>query len=193
MDQQSVVLKKLINSSKIKRRVRRLVKTIVEDYRSDELIVVGLLKGSFMFLADLVRQFHLHRVPIVVDFMGVSSYGSSTRSSGKVSLIRELSTDIRGGRVLLVDDILDTGLTLSWVYEHLLEHEPSMLKTCVLLEKIGRRKTHFEADYVGFHVPNTFVVGYGLDYDSRYRELPHISQIILPDEGETSDPDEGVE
>ena len=174
-----VELKPLIEEQKIKERVEGLVEEIVNDLHQNELVVIGLLKGSFMFLADLVRQLHSHKIPIIIDFMTVSSYGSGIESSGKIEMTRDVSSDIADSHVLLVDDILDTGITLDFVYNHLKEMGPAVLKTCVLLEKTERRKVHFEADYVGFNVPNAFVVGYGLDYDNRYRELPYVSLLSI--------------
>ena len=174
-----VELKPLIKEQKIKERVACLVEEIVNDLHQNELVVIGLLKGSFMFLADLVRELHGHKIPIVIDFMTVSSYGTGTESSGTIEMTRDVSTDVADSHVLIVDDILDTGITLDFVYNHLKEMGPAVIKTCVLLEKAERRKVHFEADYVGFNVPNEFVVGYGLDYDNRYRELPYVSLLSI--------------
>ena len=168
-------LKLLISEHKLKHRIKSLVKTIAHDFKGNELVVVGLLKGSFMFLSDLVRMLYLQDIPLIIDFMIVSSYGSGQKSSGNVKLIRDISVDIKGKYVLLIDDILDTGYTLNFVAEHLLEKSPALLKTCVFLDKPSRRIIDFKPDYVGFIVPDGFIVGYGLDYAGRYRELPHVS------------------
>lgn len=176
------VLKPLITEEKLKDRVRDLVEAVVQDFHGDELVVVGLLKGSFMFLSDLVRLLYLHDIPLLIDFMTVFSYGAGMESSGEVSLSRDITTDIENRWVLLVDDIVDTGRTLDFVSKHLLEKKPAVLKTCVFLDKPARRVVPFRADYVGFAVPDVFVVGYGLDFDGRFRELPHVS-ILSFEEG----------
>jgi hypoxanthine phosphoribosyltransferase len=130
-----------------------------------------------MFMADLARLFHLARLPLRIDFMTFASYGSGTVSSGTVRLLKDLSVDVQGRRVLLVDDILDSGRTMARAYAHLVERRPAVLKTCVFLDKPARRAVDFRADYVAFEVPNEFVVGYGLDYDGRFREMPWVSRI----------------
>ena len=160
-------LKLLIDQESIKRRVKELAKEIEKDM-GESFIVVGLLKGSFVFVADLIREIDL---PVKVDFMWVSSYGSSTVSEGHIRILRDLSMDIQGQKVLLVDDILDTGYTLKEIKEILTLREPKLLKTCVLLDKSERRKVNVEADYVGFKVPDLFLVGYGLDWDEEGRNL----------------------
>ena len=171
----SFVLRSLYSESQIRTRIEDLVKEIMSSCVCREWIVIGLLKGSFMFLADLARQFYYNDIPIIIDFMGVSSYGSGTNSSGQLKLTSEIAHDIQNQNVLLVDDILDTGRTLKYTYNILLEREPALMKTCVLLDKPERRIVPFQADYVGFTIPNHFVAGYGLDYDGRYRERPDIS------------------
>lgn len=180
-----VRLEPLITDTQIRVRLEELVHEIARDAGDRELVVIGLLKGSFMFMADLVRLLFAHRVPLLLDFMVVSSYGSATVSSGAVSMSRDIATDIAGRRVLLVDDIIDTGRTLSVVADHLREQGPESLRTCVFLDKPERRVIPFQADYVGFTIPDRFVVGYGLDYDSRYRELPYLC--IASYEEETGD------
>ena len=151
---------------------------IAGDCPQEEIVVVGLLKGSFMFMADMVRLLHQRQIRLQLDFMAVSSYGSGT-TPGRLNMSRDISTNISGRFVLLMDDILDTGKTLSFVYDHLLKLEPSVLKTCVFLDKPDRRKSPFTADYVGYTVPDEFVVGYGLDYDNRYRELPYVAAVVF--------------
>ncbi|EDP75878.1 hypoxanthine phosphoribosyltransferase [Hydrogenivirga sp. 128-5-R1-1] len=159
----------LIKEDDIRRRVRELGKEIEEDFSdSEDFVVVGLLKGAFVFVADLVREIDL---PARIDFLWVSSYGQGMESSGSIRIVKDLDTDIEGRDVLLVDDILDTGITLREVYDFLKIKNPSRLKTCVFLDKKGRRKVEFEADYVGFEVPNVFLVGYGLDWGELGRNL----------------------
>ena len=173
-----VILKPLITEFDLKARVGNLVKEIASDYAGEgELVVIGLLKGSFMFMADLARLLYLHNVPLLIDFMLVSSYGSGTKSSGVVTVTRDITTDIEGKRILVVDDILDSGRTMTFAVTHLQKKGPATLKTCVFLDKPERREVDFHADYVGFQVPDKFLVGYGLDYDNRYRELPFISEV----------------
>jgi hypoxanthine phosphoribosyltransferase len=176
-----VVLKPFIDEAGIQRRVGELVGEIAADFRGGGMVVVSVLKGSFMFTADLVRRLHGQNIPLVIDFLQVSSYGSRTVSSGRISMVRDLTTDIENQRVLLVDDILDTGRTSEFLRSHLLRKKPGILKSAVLLDKPGRRAVPFQADYVGFRVPDAYVVGYGLDYDSRYRELPYLSLVSFND------------
>lgn len=162
----------LIKRDDIERRVKELGQEISSKYRdSEELIVIGLLKGAFVFMADLVREIEL---PLRIDFLWVSSYGDRMESSGSIKIVKDLDADIEGKRVLLVDDILDTGLTLKEIYEFLKIKNPESLETCIFLDKKGRRKVDFNADYVGFEVPNKFLVGYGLDWGELGRNLPGI-------------------
>jgi len=159
----------LIKEDDIRRRVSELASEIEKEFRdSEEFLVVGLLKGAFVFMADLVREIDL---PIRIDFLWVSSYGQSMESSGSIKIVKDLDADIEGKDVLLVDDILDTGLTLKEIYDFLLMKNPKRLKTCVFLDKKGRREVEFTADYVGFEVPNRFLVGYGLDWGELGRNL----------------------
>jgi hypoxanthine phosphoribosyltransferase len=160
----------LITEEHIARRVKSLARQIERDFHGREMVVVSLLSGTVMFLADLIR--HL-RLPLHLDFIGVSSYGSGTESRELV-FTKELRLDVRGRDVLLVDDILDTGKTLSRVLLKIRALEPRRIKTCMLLDKPARRVEKIRADYVGFEIPNLFVVGYGLDFAERYRNLPFI-------------------
>lgn len=160
----------LITDAQIARRIRVMSREIVRDFSGHEMVVVSLLNGTVMFLADLIRNLSL---PLRLDFIGVSSYGAGTES-GELVFTKELRLDVRGRDVLLVDDILDTGKTLSRVLDKLRALKPRRIKTCVLLNKAARRTDDVEADYVGFEIPDFFVVGYGLDFAERYRNLPFV-------------------
>lgn len=160
----------LITESQIDRRVRQLARQIARDYEGRDLVIASLLNGTVMFLADLVRHLNL---PLRLDFIGVSSYGAGT-TSGDLVFTKELRLDVRGRDVLLVDDILDTGRTISRVLPKLRALAPRRIQTCVLLDKPARRTEPIEADYVGFAIPDLFVVGYGLDFAERYRNLPFV-------------------
>jgi hypoxanthine phosphoribosyltransferase len=164
------VEKILFTEERIARRVKSLAREIERDFRGREMVVVSLLNGTVLFLADLIRHLNL---PLRLDFIGVSSYGAGTES-GELVFTKELRLDVRGRDVLLVDDILDTGKTLSRVVPKLQVLEPRRIQTCVLLDKPARRTHDVKADYVGFGIPDLFVIGYGLDYAERYRNLPFI-------------------
>jgi hypoxanthine phosphoribosyltransferase len=160
----------LITDREIARRLREMSRDIVRDFTGREMVVVSLLNGTVMFLGDLIRNLSL---PLRLDFIGVSSYGAGTES-GELVFTKELRLDVRGRDVLLVDDILDTGKTLYRVRNKLRALKPRRIKTCVLLNKAARRVEPIEADYVGFEIPDFFVVGYGLDFAERYRNLPFV-------------------
>jgi hypoxanthine phosphoribosyltransferase len=160
----------LITDEQLARRIKILARKIEKDFRGHEMVVVSLLSGTVMFLADLIRYLNL---PLRLDFMGVSSYGAGTES-GELVFTKELRIDVRGRDVLLVDDILDTGKTLSRVLPKLRALKPRRIKICVLLDKPARRVGKIKADYAGFSIPDLFVVGYGLDYAERYRNLPFV-------------------
>src|SRR5882672_1360536 len=171
----------LITDAEIARRIRQLSRTIEQDFKGHEMVVVSLLNGTVMFLADLIRNLSL---PLRLDFIGVSSCGDATHS-GELVFTKELRLDVRGRDVLLVDDILDTGKTLSRVLAKLQALKPRRIKTCVLLNKAARRVERVKTDYVGFDIPDVFVVGYGLDFAERYRNLsfvgvlhPHVYEKI---------------
>ena len=160
----------LIPETQIARRIRLLARQIERDFRGRELVVISLLNGTVMFLADLMRHLDL---PLRLDFMGVSSYGQGTES-GDLIFTKELRLEVRGRDVLLIDDILDTGRTMSRVLPKIRALHPRRVKICVLLDKPERRKYDIRADYVGFTIPDLFVVGYGLDFAERYRNLPFV-------------------
>ena len=168
--------KVILSESEIKAKVRELGSQITEDYSDKSPIIIGILKGSVIFLADLVRSIDL---PINIDFIAVSSYGSEMKSSGVVRIQYDMKTSIEGRDVLLVEDIVDTGLTLAHLMKSFSTRRPRSLKVCTLLDKKEARKPWIglKIDYVGFEVPNRFLVGYGLDYDEKYRNLPFIAAI----------------
>jgi hypoxanthine phosphoribosyltransferase len=165
----------LITEEQLARRVKILAREIERDFRGREMVVVSLLSGTVMFLADLIRHLNL---PLRLDFIGVSSYGVGTES-GELVFTKELRLDVRGRDVLLVDDILDTGKTISRVLPKLRALKPRRIKICVLLDKPGSRVEKIRADYVGFEIPDIFVVGYGLDFAERYRNLPFVGVLHL--------------
>jgi hypoxanthine phosphoribosyltransferase len=173
----------LITQERIQRRIRLLAREIQRDFTGHDLVVVALLNGTIMFMGDLIRHLSL---PMRLDFIGVSSYGAGTES-GDLVFTKELRLDVRGRDVLLVDDILDTGRTLKRVIEKLAALKPRRIKSCVLLDKPARRVEKIQADYVGFRIPNAFVVGYGLDFAERYRNLPFVG-VLKPEVYETGAP-----
>ena len=161
----------LFTPEALARRVKELADQITQDYAGTSPLIVGTLRGSFVFMADLVRQINL---PLTVDFLSASSYGSGTESSGQVKLKLDLADDISGRDVLIIEDIVDSGNTLSKLLPELQKRGPASLKVCALLDKPERRVLPFQANYVGFTIPDAFVVGYGLDFDQHYRQLPYI-------------------
>ncbi|CAB1129265.1 hypoxanthine-guanine phosphoribosyltransferase [Candidatus Hydrogenisulfobacillus filiaventi] len=168
-------LEVLIKAEDIAHGVAELGRQITEDYRGRPLLLVGILKGSFIFLADLVRHIDL---PLAVDFMALSSYGASTESSGVVRIIKDLEHSIEGRDVLIVEDIVDTGLTLNYLYGHLQARGAASVRICTLLDKRERRRVEVPVHYRAFVIPDTFAVGYGLDVDERYRNLPDVCRLI---------------
>jgi hypoxanthine phosphoribosyltransferase len=170
---ENVKFKPLYDESTIKNRVAQLGAMITNDLKGEPVVVVGVLKGAFMFTADLVRTI---KSPVVVDFIGCSSY-SGTKSTGTVRITHDLSTDITGKHVLLVEDIVDTGRTLDYLLRILSQRAPKSLRLCALLDKPEAREVPVKVDYYGFSIANEFVIGYGLDLDQRFRELPFIAQV----------------
>ena len=172
------LLKVLLTEEQIRRRVEELADEIRRDYAgSDDLLLVGVLKGSVMCLVDLARAL---RRPVAIDFIAISSYGQTTRTSGVVRVLKDLDTDIGGRHVLIVEDIVDSGLTLSYLRSSLERRNPASLRVCCFLNKPARRDATVHVDYIGFDIPNEFVVGYGLDYAELYRNLPYIG-VLNPD------------
>ena len=162
----------IITEEEIKKRVAELGAQITEDYKGKELFIVGILKGATVFMSDLIRQIKL---PLELDFMSLSSYGASTNTSGVVRMLRDLDREIAGKHILVVEDIVDTGLTLSYLRESLMVRKPSSLKICTFLDKPSRRQVELQPDYCGIEIEDFFVVGYGLDFNEQYRELPYIA------------------
>ncbi len=165
------VLKVLISEEEIKRRVKELGKQITEDFAGKDIVVVSVLKGSVMFMADLLREIDVHTE---IDFMVCSSYGSGVVSTGAVKMLKDIFLPIEGRDVIIVEDILDTGKTLHYIKDYLWARKPNSIQICTLLDKPERRQADINADYIGFVVPDEFVIGYGLDYDEHYRNLPYI-------------------
>ena len=164
-------MKLLIAEEEVQKKVARLARRISRDFAGREILLVGILKGAFIFMADLARKM---TTPVKVDFVRLASYGSGTQSSGRVKITKDLETSLRGKDVLIVDDIIDTGITLKHLFHRLQARRPHSLKTVALLDKHNRRKVNFQADYVGFTIEDHFVVGYGLDRNEEYRNLPGI-------------------
>ncbi len=168
-------LEPLLRHQDIQTRVQSLGKRITLDYTGKELLLVGILKGSFVFMADLIRSIDL---PLAIDFMAMSSYGAATKSSGVVRILKDLEQGVDGRHVLVVEDVVDTGLTLNYIYGHMRSRGAASVKICSLLDKPSRRQVAVPLHYKGFEIPDEFVVGYGLDVDERYRNLPDVSRLI---------------
>jgi hypoxanthine phosphoribosyltransferase len=164
----------LISEQEIQDKIAALAKAIDEDYRGKELLLVGVLKGAVMVMADLARALE---TPVSMEFMAVSSYGSGNSSSGVVRILKDLDRDISGRHVLVVEDIIDSGLTLSWLLRNMRSRGPASVEVCALLRKPEAAKVDVSVKYVGFDIPAEFVVGYGLDYAERYRDLPFVGRL----------------
>ena len=177
----------LIPSAEIREKVREIGEQISEDYRGEKPLLICILRGAFVMLGDLVRFVDL---PCEVDFMDISSYGTGTSSSGVVRIQKDLEEDITGRHVLIVEDIIDSGLTLSYLRRSLLARQPASLEICALLSKPSRRRAELEVKYLGFEVPDEFVVGYGLDYAGAYRNLPDVC-VLRPEIFGAASPEDG--
>jgi hypoxanthine phosphoribosyltransferase len=167
----------LIDEGSLQARIAELGDEISEDYRGRDLLLLGVLKGAVFFMADLMRRLSM---PCEIDFMAISSYGAATDSSGVVRILKDLDTNIAGRHVLVVEDIIDSGLTLSYLVRNLEAREPASLEVCALMTKPERREIDVDVRYVGFEIPNRFVIGYGLDFAERYRNLPYVA-VLHPD------------
>jgi hypoxanthine phosphoribosyltransferase len=164
-------LKILISRDQIAKTVTRLALEINRDYQGKQPLLISVLKGSFVFMADLIRQLDL---PLELDFVKLASYGAARESSGKVRVVQGVKTPVKGRDVLVIEDIVDTGITISFLLDYLDKRRPASLKLCALTDKLSRRRVTVPIDYLGFSVPNKFIVGYGLDCDEKFRNLPHI-------------------
>jgi hypoxanthine phosphoribosyltransferase len=167
----------LIGEEELQARIRDLGAELSVDYAGREVLLVGVLKGAVFFMADLMRSL---TIPCEIDFMAISSYGASTDSSGVVRILKDLDINIEGRHVLVVEDIVDSGLTLSYLMRNLESREPASLEVCALLTKPSRREIDVPVKYIGFEIPNRFVIGYGLDFAERYRNLPYVG-VLHPD------------
>ncbi len=167
----------LLSEAELSAKVAEMGAQISKDYQGKNLLLVTVLKGAVVFLTDLMRAIDL---PAEIDFMVVSSYGSGVKSSGVVKIVKDLDTEIAGRDILIVEDILDTGITLEYLTQLLRDRNPASIKIATLLDKPARRKANIQADYIGFSIPDEFVIGYGLDYDEKYRNLPFIG-ILKPE------------
>lgn len=165
----------LISKQAIDTMVQDLGRRITEDYQGKELILIGVLKGSFIFMADLVRAIQL---PVAVDFISMQSYGKETQTSGVVRLIKDIDMDISGKHVIIVEDIIDSGLTLQKLTELVETRDPASIALCTAFDKPSRRKVNMHVEYIGLEVPDEFIVGYGLDYDELYRNVPEIKFLV---------------
>ncbi len=161
----------LLSEAQLRAKVKELGEAITRDYRGKDLILIGVLKGAAVFMVDLAREIDL---PLAIDFMAVSSYGDSTESSGVVRITKDLDASLQGKDVLVVEDIIDTGLTLKYIVEILQAHGPNSVKVCALFDKEKERKADVPVEYIGFSIPNEFVVGYGLDFAETFRNLPYL-------------------
>jgi hypoxanthine phosphoribosyltransferase len=164
-------LKVIITREEIAKRIAELAAEIRKDYKGENPLLIGVLKGSFIFLSDLVRAMN---IPVEVEFIRLSSYGACTETSGKIKLVQGLKTSIKGRHVLVVEDIIDRGLTVHYLLDYLSRRKPSSLKLCALFNKPSRRRVEVPIDYIGFTIPDAFVVGYGLDYNQQFRYLPDL-------------------
>ena len=171
----------LVTQEQMRTRIRELGRQIAADYAGKDLVLLGVLKGAYAFYADLARSI---RIPLRVDFIVVTSYGTRSKSSGKVKLVSDLTEPVAGKDVLLVEDIVDSGLTVNYLLKTLAKKKPRSIKVCTLLSKPERRTIDVELQYVGFKIPNKFVVGYGLDYQQKYRNLPYLAALDQEEEPE---------
>ena len=171
------ILKK-ISEEEIRQQVKKIAQDITNEYQNQEPVMIGVLNGVFVFFADLVREIS---IPLKIDFVRLASYGSKNVSSGEITLTKDIELSIKGKPVIIIEDIIDTGLTLSYLVRHIKEGEPESVKICALINKLERREKEIEIDYWGFEIKKGFVVGYGLDYNEKYRYLPYILSLDIKD------------
>ena len=169
------ILKK-ISEEVIRKKVEEIARSISEEYKDNEPVLIGILNGSFIFIADLIRKIS---IPSEVDFIRLASYGSNSISSGKIKLTKDIELLLRGKPVIIVEDIIDTGLTLSYLIKHIKKKSPESIRVCTLINKFGRRQKEIGIDYRGFDIEDGFLVGYGLDYSEKYRHLPYILSLAI--------------
>ena len=174
---QDDVKKVLLSEEELHAKVAEMGAQVTQDYEGKNLLLVTVLKGAVIFLADLMREI---KQPAEIDFMVVSSYGSGVKSSGVVKIVKDLDINLEGKDILIVEDILDSGMTLDYIKNILQDRNPASIRICTLLDKPARRKVDLQADYVGFTIPDEFVIGYGLDYDEKYRNLPYVG-VLKPE------------
>lgn len=170
----SIVKKVLISEEDIKSKVKELGARITEDYRGKDLLLIGILKGAVIFLSDLAREI---KIPVEIDFMSVQSYGKSSVSTGEVRIIKDLDHSVKDKDILIIEDIIDSGRTLSYLKKNLADRGAKSVKVAAFLDKHGRREVEVEADYIGFPIPNEFIVGYGLDYNEMGRTFPYVAAL----------------
>ena len=169
-------IEEMISREKIEAKIKELAGKIQEDFKDQNIICIGLLKGSVMFMSDLIKDLNL---PLFIDFMSVSSYGAGTSTTGVVKILKDTDFDVKDKKLLIIEDIIDSGLTLKYVKEFLMSKGAQSVNICTLLDKPDRRKVDIKSDYTGFVIPDEFVVGYGLDFDQKYRNLPYIGKVVM--------------
>ena len=172
----SYTIEKMILREEIEKKIKDLAKEIQRDFKDQEIICIGLLKGSVLFMSDLIKELD---IPLSIDFMSVSSYGSGTSTTGVVKILKDTDFDVKDKKLLIIEDIIDSGLTLKYVKEFLMSKGAQSVNICTLLDKPDRRKVDIKSDYTGFVIPDEFVVGYGLDFDQKYRNLPYIGKVVM--------------
>jgi len=172
----SYTIEKMILREEIEKKIKDLAKEIQRDFKDQEIICIGLLKGSVLFMSDLIKELD---IPLSIDFMSVSSYGSGTSTTGVVKILKDTDFDVKDKKLLIIEDIIDSGLTLKYVKEFLMSKGAQSVNICTLLDKPDRRKVDIKSDYTGFIIPDEFVVGYGLDFDQKYRNLPYIGKVVM--------------
>lgn len=169
-----VIKEIIIDEETIEKKVKEMAKEISDDYRDEELLVVGILKGAIIFMSDLIKAMD---IPVKIDFMNVSSYGDSSVSTGEIKILKDLENDVEGKNILIVEDIIDTGYTLEKLTKNLEDRGAKSVKLCAFLDKVDRREVDVHIDYKGYVVPDDFLVGYGLDYAEKYRNLPYVAAL----------------
>lgn len=169
-------IEKMIPREEIETKIKELAEKIKKDFKDQDVICIGLLKGSVIFMSDLIKELD---IPLYIDFMSVSSYGSGTNTTGVVKILKDTDFDVKDKKLLIIEDIIDTGLTLKYVKEFLMTKGAKSVNICTLLDKPERRKVDIKSDYTGFVIPDEFVVGYGLDFDQKHRNLPYIGKVVM--------------